>query len=182
VVYKWKISFLSLICIPICANIGCSPIRPHGVPATAVFAGGLKGGVWTDCKIEKLQKNLECVVFNENGSAAEYGDYTAESYDSTWMGNFDWSRHMYKEKILVPILAYSANNARALVRIDDNLPLDQEIQRSFKSAFNDSPKFVTVNLPDVTGRIFYSAHFSDDTTVQQGEIWGQKIVEVQRRR
>lgn len=51
-----------------------TPGRPASVPASAVWAGGMDGGMWYDCRAKV--KNYECVTYHEeNGSVLDRGEY-----------------------------------------------------------------------------------------------------------
>ena len=72
-----KVSLLVSLAV---IEMGCyrtwPPPRPQGVPAEAVWAGGLDGGSWILCGGDTTRNVNTCSVWNDqNGALAETGDY-----------------------------------------------------------------------------------------------------------
>ena len=77
--FRVTIAVLIVICI---LNAGCyrqyPPERPKGVPAEAVWAGGIDGGGWVMCSTSSSEYN-ECTIFDEGGGSQGPGRYVLKS-------------------------------------------------------------------------------------------------------
>lgn len=51
------------------------PTRPSGVPAAAVWAGGLDGGGWVNCSSDSAEYNV-CTIWDEEGRTLGPARYT----------------------------------------------------------------------------------------------------------
>ena len=59
-----------------CGHQHIPPDRPAGVPAEAVWAGGLDGGSFIRCEIDPARNVDKCTVYNDySGQIMEQGDF-----------------------------------------------------------------------------------------------------------
>lgn len=65
---------LSVLCG--CARSDKPPERPKGVPTTAVWSGGMKGGDWFDCDYDPNRTWNNCTVYADvTGAVIESGRF-----------------------------------------------------------------------------------------------------------
>jgi hypothetical protein len=56
------------------------PERPSTVPSSAVWVGGPKGGVWIECRVDRVEDVNPCTVHNEfTGKVEMSGDFELQS-------------------------------------------------------------------------------------------------------
>jgi hypothetical protein len=73
---RFTIMPIVLTCV---CMIGCyrvyPPPRPSGVPAAAVWAGGMDGGGWVTCSSDSVEYNV-CEIWDEQGGTRGPARYT----------------------------------------------------------------------------------------------------------
>ncbi len=96
------------------------PERPSGVPPAAVWAGGVDGGHWVDCKVEADKPGNPCTVYHDttaevvaSGLFVLRSSHKAASPDQLQYDFFDGrSIYLASGDVLDPVAQEHAEPAR----------------------------------------------------------------------
>ncbi len=75
-------SIILLVGMSACSNQPKVPPRPNGVPESAVWAGGVDGGAFVDCRYNPTTRLDSCTVYNDGtGEVWMKGTYRLHGTD-----------------------------------------------------------------------------------------------------
>jgi hypothetical protein len=72
-----RVTIMFLFAVIACTETVTAPPRPGNVPQSAVWAGGVDGGAWIDCRFiyKEPFPAYECSTFNDDGTPWTIGTY-----------------------------------------------------------------------------------------------------------